>query len=138
LLTLGVGAAAAISGCGSRAEQTASFTTCGIPYTFSAAGHAVVQSGSCAGLILRTAPLLAVDAGQRFSVEISHEQSGRLDLPIPKPATEAIRILAISGATITYQAVSTGTVLLLSHHTQLCIAADPRFATCAALKVVVR
>jgi hypothetical protein len=82
------------------------------------AGHAAIQAGSCAGVLSSTAPSLTVHRGQHLSVQIMHEQDGRLDFPIPTAATAAITIAAQSDASVTYQAVSTGTVVLLAHHTQ--------------------
>jgi hypothetical protein len=115
--------------------QTApSATTRAIPYTFFAPGHAAIQSGSCAGLILQAAPSLTVRRGQRLSVQVMHEQDGRLDVPIPKPTTPAIKILSQPDASATYEAVFTGTVVLLAHHTRFC-GTSARFAICAALGV---
>jgi len=126
LLILGTWALAATAGRGSSSTPTLPIaTTCGIPYTFSASGHAPVQSGSCAGLILPSVRSLTVHEGQRLSVEIVHEQNGRLDFPIPTPTTRAVRIVSTSGAIVTYQAVSAGTVKLLAHHARLCAASDP-------------
>jgi hypothetical protein len=106
------------------------------PYTFSAPGHVAIESGSCAGLISPTS--LTIRGGQRLSVEIAHEQNGRLDFPIPTPTTGAIKILSLSGASVTYEAVSTGTERLLAHHTQFCAARDPRIGSCTALVVHIK
>jgi hypothetical protein len=119
--------------CGSSTYTSPRATTCGTPYTFSAPGHAAIESGSCAGLISRTS--LTMRRGQRLSLEITHEQDGRLDFPIPTPTTPAIKILSRSGSSVTYQTVSTGTASLVAHHTQFCAALDPRIGDCAALVV---
>lgn len=123
-------------GCGSRAQTSPRVTTCGTPYTFSAPGRTAIESGSCAGLISPTS--LTIRRGQRLSVEITHEQDGRLDFPIPTPTTGAIKILSRSGASVTYQTVSTGTERLVAHHTQFCAALDPRIGSCTALLVHVQ
>lgn len=125
----------AMAGCGSNSTHASSATSCATPYTFAAPGHAAIRSGSCAGLLPSTAPSLTVRRGQRLSVEIMHEQDGRLDVPIPTPTTAAIRIASQSDALVTYQAVSTGTVGLVPRHTRFCVASDPRYASCAVLTV---
>lgn len=129
-LVLGLGT---MDGCGRSAQTSPRATTCGTPYTFSAPGHGAVESGSCAGLI--SSASLTIRRGQRLSVEITHEQSGRLDFPIPTPTTGAVKILSRSGASVTYQTVSTGTARLVAHHTQFCAALDPRIGNCTALVV---
>jgi hypothetical protein len=128
LLVLGT-----MAGCGSSTQTSPRVTTCGTPYTFAAPGHAAMESGSCAGLISSTS--LTIRRGQRLSVEITHEQNGRLDFPIPTPTTPAIKILSRSGSSVMYQAASTGTARLVAHHTQLCAALDPRIGNCTALVV---
>ena len=128
LLVLGT-----MAGCGGSTQTSPRVTTCGTPYTFSAPGHAAIESGSCAGLISPTS--VTIRRGQRLSVEITREQNGRLDFPIPRPTTGAIRILSRSGASVTYQAVSAGTERLVAHRTQLCAALDPRIGNCTALVV---
>jgi hypothetical protein len=64
-----------------------------------------------------------------------HEQDGRLDFPIPTPTTAAIRIAAQSDASVTYQPVSTGTVVLLAHHTRFCSMSNSKIANCPVLAV---
>jgi hypothetical protein len=126
------------AGCGGSSRQTppsATTTTCGIPYTFSPPGHAAIQSGSCAGLIVPTAPSLTVRRGQRLSVQITHELDGRPDFPIPTRTTAAIKILSQSDASVMYQAVSSGTASLIAHHTQFCAPLDPRVGSCTVLRV---
>ena len=132
-LLVGLLVLATMAGCGSSTQTSPRVTTCGTPYSFAAPGHAAIESGSCAGLISSTS--LAIRRGQRLSVEITHEQNGRLDFPIPTPTTPAITILSRSGSSVTYQAVSTGTAMLVAHHTQLCAALDPRIGNCTALVV---
>jgi hypothetical protein len=131
-LLVGLLALGTMAGCGSS-TLTSRVTTCGPPNTFAAHGHAAIESGSCAGLISSTS--LTMRRRQRLSVEITHEQNGRLDFPTPTPSTAAIKILSRSGASVTYQAVSTGTARLVSHHTQFCAALDPRIGNCTALTV---
>ncbi|MFL5863682.1 MAG: hypothetical protein ACJ780_23405 [Solirubrobacteraceae bacterium] len=120
-------------GCGTNSQTTSSTTTCGVPYIFSVPGHPAIKSGSCAGLITSTS--VTVRRGQRLFVEITHEENGRLDFPVPTPTTAAIKILSRSGASISYRAVSTGTTSLIAHHTQFCAALDPRRGSCRALTV---
>jgi hypothetical protein len=132
-LLVGPLALGAMAGCGSSTQTSARVTTCGTPYTFAAPGHAAIESGSCAGLISPTS--LTIRRGRRLSVEITHEQNGRLDFPIPTPTTAAIKILSRSEASVSYQAVSTGTGRLVAHHTQFCAALDPRIGNCTALMV---
>jgi len=76
--------------------------------------------GSCAGRISSSS--VTIRRGQRLSVEIAHEQNGRLDFPVPTPITAAIKILSRSGASVRYQAVSPGTARLVAHHTQVAAA----------------
>ena len=128
LLVLGTAA-----GCGASTQTTSRVTTCGTPFTFAAPGHAAIESGSCAGLISSTS--MTIRRGQRLTVEITHEQNGRLDFPIPTPTTPAIKIQSRSGSSVRYQAMSTGTTTLIAHHTELCAALDPRIGNCTALVV---
>jgi hypothetical protein len=134
-LILGSLAVGTMVGCASsRMPTEPNATTCGTAYTFSAPGHAALQSGSCAGLIVAPAAV-SIHVGQQISVHVMHEQDGRLDVPVPVPATAAIKIVSQSGASATYRAVSPGTVALLAHHTPFCATSDPKFATGAALTV---
>lgn len=132
-LLIGLLALGTMAGCASGTHASPRATTCGIPYTFRAPDHRSVESGSCAGLITPTS--LTIRRGQRFSVEITHEQDGRLDFPIPRPTTPAIKIRSRSGSAVTYQAVSTGTARLVAHHTQFCARLDPQVGNCTALVV---
>ena len=133
-LFFGLLALATLAGCGSGSGQTTpKTTTCGTPYTFTAPGHRTIESGSCAGLISSTS--LTVRRGQRLAVEVTHEQDGRLDFPVPTPTTAAVKILSRLGNSVTYQAVSPGTARLVAHHTQFCAALDPRVGDCTALVV---
>jgi hypothetical protein len=122
-------------GCGSSSTRALTATSCGVPYTFSVPGHAAIETGSCAGLLSSTALSLTVRRGQRFSVQIMHEQDGRLIFPIPTPTTFAIRIASQHGASVTYQAVATGTAVLLARHTPFCSASDPKMGSCPVLAV---
>jgi hypothetical protein len=132
-LLVGLLALGTMAGCGSSTHTSPRSTTCGTPYTVSAPGKGAVRFGSCAGLISQTK--LTIHRGQRLSVKITGEQNGHLDFPVPTPTTAAIKILARSGGSVTYQAVSTGTARLVAHRTQFCAALDPRIGDCTALVV---
>lgn len=135
--SLGLLALITLAGCGSSSGQTSwKPTTCGTPYTFTGPGHRTIQSGSCAGLISPTS--LTIRRGQRLTAEVTHEQDGRLDFPVPTPTTAAIKILSRSAASATYQAELTGTARLVAHHTQFCAGLDPRVGDCTALVVRVK
>jgi hypothetical protein len=124
-----------IVGCGAEHKPTPFLgTTCGIPYTFKTDGKTVL-SGTCAALLPPTPPQLTVRLGERFSVQIAHEQDGRLDFPVPVPITDAVRMLGRSGATATYTAQSLGTVTLIARHTESCLKTNPHIGTCPALDV---
>jgi hypothetical protein len=110
-------------------------TACGVPYTFSLPHRIRVTSGSCAGLIGRAAPSVVIHRGDRFSVEIAHEHSGKLGFPVPMPTTSAVRIVSRRGTSVRYRAQSLGAVRLISHHTRFCTARDPRLGDCAALRI---
>ncbi|MGI8557226.1 MAG: hypothetical protein ACR2ND_02775 [Solirubrobacteraceae bacterium] len=109
-------------------------TTCGTPYTFKVDGKAI-PSGSCAATIGPKFPLLTVRVGRRFSVQILHEEDGRLDFPVPAPTTTTVRLLGRRGSTASYLARSRGTTTLVSRHTRFCANTDPHIGTCTALKV---
>ncbi len=125
----------AIAGCGSSENATPASTTCGIPYAFTAPNEASVLSGSCAGMLPSAPPKLTIRRGGRVTVEIVHEQSGRLDFPVPRPTTDSVEIVSHSGATATYMGARVGTTTLVAHHTRFCAAHDPRFGSCPVLKV---
>jgi hypothetical protein len=127
--------AAAPAAFGETAPASPLPSSCAVPYTFTAAGK-TIPSGSCAGLIGFRPPRLVVRRGQRFSVRIVHEQDGRLDFPVPRPANTArVRVLRRHGSRVTYRARSRGRTPLLSRHTRFCHGIDPRLGTCTALKV---
>jgi len=129
LLTAGGVATAAAS-----TKRTPGASTCGTPYTFKV-GSKTILSGGCSGTIGPQSPLLTVRVGRRFSVQILHEQNGRLDFPVPAPATTVVRLLGRRGSTASYVAKSRGMTTLVSRHTRFCASTDPHVGTCPALRV---
>lgn len=139
LLLAGCGAGAGSPGGPPTPAQTHTHTlvgatTCGTPYTFEADGT-TVSSGSCAGLISATPPRLTVRRGERFSVEITHEQNGRLDFPVPQPTSGAVSLVGRHGPRANYVGHALGTARLVAHRTRFCENIDPRIGNCAALAV---
>jgi hypothetical protein len=88
-----------------KPPHDASITTCAIAYTFYVDGRTLPSAG-CAANILPSPPRLTARLGERFSVQILHEASGRLDVPLPEPATPAVKLLDHSGSTARYDASS--------------------------------
>jgi hypothetical protein len=109
-------------------------TTCGPAYVFKVGGRTIAVGG-CAGILPRTAQVVTVHVGSRFSAVIEHEQSGGLDFPVPSPNAPAVALLHRSGADVSYVARAKGTSVLLARRTHFCAATDPALGTCPALKV---
>ncbi len=123
-----------LAGCGSSSPVTqAEITTCGVPYVFDVDGH-MTDSGDCAGLVLAAAPVVTLHVGDRLTVTIEHESSGRPVLPVPQPNTAAVVLLKSTGSGAVYRALAPGTSTL-EVRTTFCVATDPRRGTCPALQV---
>ena len=136
-------AAVLVAGCGGAASTNPgaphvstnfNATSCGVPYTVRA-GASTVRSGSCAGILGRTAPQITVHRGQQFSIEIEHDIGGGLYYPVPAVTGTAVRQVSGSGPSVVYQGVSTGESELLARGTKYCLATDPQVGTCPALAV---
>jgi hypothetical protein len=127
LVVLG-GLAGLAAGCGT----TTRVNNCGPAYTFSF--HQFVSEG-CGGVIPTKPPAVTVHRGETFSVQITSEQSGALDFPLPQPTGPAVQLLSLDHGTATYRAVQTGRALLVAYHTQFCFRIDPKVGNCAALAV---
>ncbi len=109
-------------------------TSCGVPYTVRA-GASTVRSGSCAGILGRTAPQITVHRGQQFSIEIEHDIGGGLYYPVPAVTGTAVRQVSRRGPSVVYRGVSTGMAELLARGTKYCLATDPQVGTCPAVAV---
>lgn len=136
LVVLGVLAAGA-AGCGGF--HTPYVTNCGYPYVFTLPdGHQVV-SGDCPGLVLPKPPAVAVRRGETFSVLIAHDQGDGLVVPVPEPSGLSVEIVSEDQASgrVTYRAAEPGRVVLVAHHTRLCLGIDPKVGSCPALAVTV-
>jgi hypothetical protein len=101
---------------------------------FDVDGH-MTDSGSCAGLVLATAPVVTLRVGDRLTVTIAHESSGRPVLPVPQPNTSAVALLKSTGSAAVYRALAPGTSTLEVRDTPSCVATDPRRGTCPALQI---
>jgi hypothetical protein len=131
VLLLGLVAA----GCGGAATSASlTATTCGTPYRFRL-NDKTALSGSCAAMLPPKPIRVTVRLGEQFSVEILHEQDGRLDFPVPRPAGIAVGLVKHTGATASYVGRSVGTSELMARHTRFCVGTDPAIGTCPVLKV---
>jgi hypothetical protein len=124
---LGLLGAVICAGCGSRVEGASS---CGPSYVVHAPGRTITNT--CAGTI--PGPMrFSVPSGRRFSIDIGHEESGKLDFPIPAPVGPGVRLLTRRGAVITYKARIPGVTRLVARHTIYCASGHGRrFRSCAA------
>lgn len=126
-------AAFVLVGCGT-ANHLPTANACGYAYSFQAGGK-TTPSASCAGMIPSAPTKVTVSRGERFSIQIAHEQGGALDEPVPLPANQAVKLLSRHGAVIAYRAEAVGSVALVAHHARYCIGIDPRIGSCAAYRV---
>jgi hypothetical protein len=117
-----------------RRGRASGVTTCGPSYVVRA-GQQILSVGGCAGIIGRSPTRLTVATGGRFEVQIAHEQSGRLDFPVPVSSSLTVRWSKRSGSTVTYLAERPGVARLVSRHTRFCAGIDPKFGSCTALLV---
>ena len=75
----------------------------------------------------------SVPSGGRFSIDIGHEESGKLDFPVPTPIGPSIRVVTRRGAVITYEARVPGVTRLVARHPPYCANGHGRrFSSCAA------
>ena len=119
--------AVSCAGCGSVVEGASG---CGPSYVVHAPGRTITNT--CAGTI--PGPMrFSVPAGGRFSINIGHEESGRLDFPVPTPVGAGVRVLTRQGAVITYGARVPGVTRLVARRTPYCAHGhDRRFSSCDA------
>jgi hypothetical protein len=111
---LGILGGVSCAGCGSVVEGASS---CGPSYVVHAPGRTITNT--CAGII--PGPMrFSVPSGGRFSIDIGHEESGKLDFPVPAPTGPGIRVLSRQGAVITYEARVPGVTRLVARHTPYC------------------
>ena len=123
------------AGCGAGGSIVGGASNCGPSYVVHAPGRTITNT--CAGTI--PGPMrFTVPSGKRFSIAIGHEESGKLDFPIPSPAGIGVRISGRHGATVTYQAGMPGVTRLLARHTIFCENSHGRrFGTCPVAIVTV-
>jgi hypothetical protein len=100
---------------------------CGDVY-FLHAGTETIPTDSGAGVIPSRPARVSIPAGARFSIEIGHEISGRLDFPIPVPMGATVWFAGRHGATAEYVTRSLGSAQLVARHTRYCD--RPRIGTC--------
>ena len=114
-------------------------SACGLAYLVQAEGR-TISLGTCSGILPTTLPHpLVVTTGAVFYVRVTHEMSGgRLDFPVPRPATDSVVRTAKRGPIVQYRAGSPGTSYLLARHTPFCAGVDPHLGTCRVLQVVVK
>jgi hypothetical protein len=127
-----VAALLVIAGCGST-RPVSSVSTCGEAYVLHA-GTGTIPTDSCAGVIPSRPARVSIRRGARFSIQIGHETSGRLDFPIPDPIGAAVRFVGRHGATAEYVARSLGSAQLLARHTRYCDGID-RIGSCTAFVI---
>ena len=133
----GVVCSLAASGCGgSPTTGSLGANSCGPAYTFQLkAGNPVV--GSCAGLLPARPPRVAIRVGDHIRVQITHEQDGSLDYPVPTATGPAVALASRIGATVMYVGRAPGRSELIGHHTRFCPGAVGPTASCAVLTVSV-
>jgi hypothetical protein len=128
-VVVSVAALLVIAGCGSTRPASAVSSTCGEAYVL-LAGTQTIPTDSCAGVIPSRPARVSIRRGARFSIQIGHEVSGRLDFPVPDPIGAAVRFAGRDGATANYVARALGTAQLLARHTLYCDGLD-RIGSCA-------
>lgn len=121
-----------IAGCGSTPRVSA-VSTCGEAYVLDA-GTKTIPTDSCAGVIPARPARVSIRHGARFSIQIGHEMSGRLDFPVPDPIGAAVWFAGRHGATAEYVARSLGSAQLLARHTRYCDGID-RIGSCSAFVI---
>jgi hypothetical protein len=125
-----------VAGCGSaKRETTAGGSTCAYAYILHI-GSTEVESSSCAGLIPPHPLKVSVRLGEKFSVEVLHEENGSLDLPVLSPVGRAVTQVQRQGASIVYVGRSLGTSRLVARHTGACLA-KATDSSCVAFTVSV-
>jgi hypothetical protein len=92
---------------------------CGEAY-FLHAGAETIPTNSCAGVIPSRPARVSISRGARFSIEIGHETSGRLDFPVPDPIGAAVWFAGRHGATAEYVTRPLGSAQLVARHTPYC------------------
>jgi hypothetical protein len=102
---------------------------CGEAYSLHA-GTETISTASCAGVIPSRPARVSIPRGERFSIEIGHEMSGRLDYPIPDPIGATVSFAGRDGATAEYVARSLGSAQLVARHTPYCD--RPGIGSCTA------
>jgi hypothetical protein len=137
-LAIAVGLVATGLAAGSAATAAARHpgaTTCGIPYVFHVDRQRIL-SGSCAGELPAHPPSVTIREGTRFWVEIAHEQSGKLDYPVPTPGSQAVQRTSRHRSRVYYLAHrGLRTTKLFAHGTRSCPSSNPKIGGCAVLKV---
>jgi hypothetical protein len=113
-----VAALLVVAGCGTTRHFSA-ISLCGEAYVLHA-GTETIPTDSCAGVIPSRPARVSVRLGVRFSIQVGHETSGRLDFPVPDPAGAAVRFSGRDGASAEYVARSLGSAQLLARHTLYC------------------
>ena len=126
---VGLGAAFCV-GCSLQSGNS-----CFSAYVLHAPGHTITNS--CAGAIPN--PMrFSVVSGQRFHIDIGHEESGTPDFPAPVPSSSSVRVVDRRGTTVAYQADRPGVTSLIARNTPACAhPARRRVGSCPAAVVTV-
>ena len=111
-----------VVGCGST-RSVSRVSTCGEAYVLHV-GTQTIPTNSCAGVIPAGPARVSIRRGARFSIQIGHEMSGRLDFPVPDSTGAAVRFAGRNGPTAEYVARSLGSARLLARHTLYCDGSD--------------
>lgn len=111
-----------VVGCGST-RSVSRVSTCGEAYVLQV-GTQTIPTNSCAGVIPARPARVSIRRGTRFSIQIGHEMSGRLDLPVLDSTGAAVRFARRNGPTAEYVARSLGSARLLARHTLYCDGSD--------------
>ena len=127
----GLSASVFLAGCGAQLGGGGA-NSCGPSYVVHA-GKTITNT--CAGVIPPRPMRFSVTVGQRFAIEIGHEESGALDFPIPAPDGPEVQTVGRDGASVTYVARSSGMTRLVAHHTRYCVASSGRIASCVVAAV---
>jgi hypothetical protein len=137
LSILASASALVLAGCGSSSRSTLLTTSmCGWAYTVRADGNGF-PSGNCAGIVGVGIAHLTIKTGEKFSVEIAHEEDGRLDFPVPMPTSRAVELVGRRGAIAHYVGRTAGRSVLVARHSRYCSRTDPHFGTCPVIDVTV-
>ncbi len=122
-----------VYGC-SNASRKPTESTCIVPYAFRVPGGSI-DVGSCAGVLPSHARSVAIRIGDRFSVRIATQGTGRHLYPLPTSSTPAVVQTGHLGARVSFLAKTRGKSTLAATNTSFCATSSAGLRTCPLLIV---